>query len=717
MKGRSISFYQFILCFFLGFVLIPEAEAAFFQSGDEQIDFSISVLEDKERQLDVQQVSQLEFNAIQGHSANLGLTESTYWFKLDVRNSGSDSTFFVYIQNANINELVFYDLEEGVEKSFTLSDSSPVYKREFNIQFPLFKIDVQQNSHRVFFLKARGRGVMELPVYIGKASSTFERIGTDQLYFGVYSGIILVMILYNFFLYLSTTDRQYLYYVLYISVVGLTQACLKGYSTKFLWPDSNWLIVHANHVITVLSGIFSILFSIIFLRIKYFLKTVYVILLGAIGVHLAALVIYLSGAYIEGQHILQFNTGLGSILVLFSGFYIFFKKNYKPALFFSLAWSFFLSGVVIYVLKDINVLTYSSITSNAILIGSSLEAAFLSFALADKINVYKKEKEDSQARAMEILREKEQLVREQNVVLEQKVTERTHELEESNESLQKTLNHLKETQAQLVEAEKMASLGQLTAGVAHEINNPINFVTSNVAPLKRDIAIVWDTVNVIREIALADLSLAEKESRISAYQKEQDIDYLKTEIDFLLKGMYEGANRTAEIVKSLRIFSRVDEDSLKFADINEGLDSTLVILNSVIREGVEVIKRYADLPLVECYPGKLNQVFLNIITNAIYAINKKYNGNRGGVLEISTVKDDENVSISIQDNGVGMPDDVKEKIFEPFFTTKEVGEGTGLGMSIVYNTIKKHNGYINIESQVGVGTTFVLVIPLKQQIG
>jgi len=337
--------------------------------------------------------------------------------------------------------------------------------------------------------------------------------------------------------------------------------------------------------------------------------------------------------------------------------------------------------------------------------------------LADKINVYKKEKEESQEQALLTLKENERLVREQNVVLEQRVQERTHALQETNTSLQDALNHLKETQAQLVEAEKMASLGQLTAGVAHEINNPINFVTSNVAPLKRDIRIVWDAMEAIQRVALSDLPVNEKEHQINSYKEEQDIEYLKTEIDFLLKGMHDGANRTAEIVKSLRIFSRVDEDSLKFADINEGLDSTLVILNSVIREGIHVDRQYAKLPMVECYPGKLNQVFLNIITNAIYAINKKFNGNSGGILEICTVADGENVSISIQDNGTGMPEDIKEKIFEPFFTTKEVGEGTGLGMSIVYNTIKKHKGEITIESQVGEGTKFTIVIPIIQQNG
>src|SRR5690606_15279883 len=147
-----------------------------------------------------------------------------------------------------------------------------------------------------------------------------------------------------------------------------------------------------------------------------------------------------------------------------------------------------------------------------------------------------------------------------------------------------------------------------------------------------------------------------------------------------------------------------------------GLDSTLVILNSLVREGITVKKKLEKLPPVECYPGKLNQVFLNIITNGIYAINKKFNGEPGGVLEIETTADSENAYITISDNGIGMSDEVKEKMFEPFFTTKEVGEGTGLGMSIVYNTIRKHQGEIKIESAVGEGVSFIIMIPLTQPV-
>lgn len=681
----------------------------------DSIDFTIGVLEDGTNQLRFSSIKGLSFADIAGHSINLGLTSSTYWFKIQVKNTGSDSIYLLQILNPNINDLTFYNATPQGYVVEKMPSSFQVYEREFKTQYPIFRIKVPPDSVEDYFIRASGRGVMEVPVIIGQNEVILERIADDQLYIGIYGGIIIVMSLYNFFLYLSIKDSQYLYYVLYILVVGLTQLCLKGYAAKFLWPDSGWLIANANHLVTVMSGIFAILFTLNFLRVKHFSKAVYNILCVAIGVHFFAAVVYVAGNYIVGQHLLQINTGFTSMVVLFAGFYIYNRKGYRPALFFCVAWSFFLTGVVIFILKDVGLLPYNTFTSNAILVGSGLEAALLSFALADKINIYKKEKEESQAKALRVSKENEKLIREQNIVLERKVAERTHALEETNHSLQEALTNLQETQAQLVEAEKMASLGQLTAGVAHEINNPINFVTSNVAPLKRDIGMLWDTIKKVEELAFApDLTTEEKVRRIEAYKEEIDFDYLKTEIDFLLKGMREGAHRTAEIVKSLRIFSRSDGDSLKYANINEGLESTLVILNSVIREGTQVIREYGELPQVECYPGKLNQVFLNIITNGLYAINKKFAGQPGGTLSIRTVAELHHVLITIEDNGTGMPPEVKERIFDPFFTTKEVGEGTGLGMSIVYNTIKKHHGEIKVESEVGEGTVFTLSIPLTQ---
>ena len=346
-------------------------------------------------------------------------------------------------------------------------------------------------------------------------------------------------------------------------------------------------------------------------------------------------------------------------------------------------------------------------------IGAALEVILLSLALADRINIFKAEKEKSQEETLKALQENEKIIREQNVVLELKVNERTHELSESNQELNSTLENLKQTQTQLVESEKMASLGQLTAGIAHEINNPINFVTSNINPLKRDIEMVLNALTVIENVGLSDVSTDDKLKQIKEYKEELDFDYLTSEIRHLIKGINEGATRTAEIVKGLRFFSRLDEDDLKLADINEGLESTMVIANNLLNNKIKVVKELGDLPKVECYPGKLNQAFLNIISNAVYAIQKRFGNDLGGEIALITSHDKKDVFIRIKDNGIGMDANTQKKLFEPFFTTKDVGEGTGLGMSIAYNIIKKHNGIINVNSALGEGTEFILQIPIN----
>jgi signal transduction histidine kinase len=349
-------------------------------------------------------------------------------------------------------------------------------------------------------------------------------------------------------------------------------------------------------------------------------------------------------------------------------------------------------------------------------IGTALEVTLLSLALADRINILKKEKEISQAEALEAAQENERIIKEQNVILEQKVQERTTELVATNDELSDTLQDLKETQSQLVASEKMASLGQLTAGIAHEINNPINFVTSNVSPLTRDVNQLLEALENIESIGLSEKSKEEKLQEIEDYKEDLDFDYLKIEIDHLLKGIHEGASRTAEIVKGLKVFSRLDEDDLKKADINECLDSTLVIMNSLLNSSkIKLLKEYGDIPVAECYPGKLNQVFLNIISNAIHAITQVHGESGEGELKITTQSKGKDIYISIKDNGSGMDEVTMSKIFDPFFTTKDVGEGTGLGMSIAYNTIKNHNGEILINSELGKGTEMIIHIPVTHQ--
>jgi two-component system NtrC family sensor kinase len=335
-----------------------------------------------------------------------------------------------------------------------------------------------------------------------------------------------------------------------------------------------------------------------------------------------------------------------------------------------------------------------------------LEIVLLSLVLANQINVYKKQKEEANQRAIFEIRKNEELVVNQNILLEKKVKERTAELEEA-------LRDLKATQSRLVQSEKMASLGVLTAGIAHEINNPINFVSANVIPLKENIEILTKLLAEYKNIDSA--SPKQELERILAMEQDLEIDYLLKETDMLIDGIEEGAKRTHTIVDGLKTFSRGDGFDESLADINNGIKSTLSVLKSKLK-GINMVLNLSKLPLVNCQTGKLNQVFLNLINNAVDALEEKHGANsNNSTIEIITILNENNlVEISIRDNANGISDDLKEKLFEPFFTTKAIGKGTGLGLAISYGIIEEHKGTIDFESELGKGTTFTVILPLAK---
>ena len=283
-----------------------------------------------------------------------------------------------------------------------------------------------------------------------------------------------------------------------------------------------------------------------------------------------------------------------------------------------------------------------------------------------------------------------------------------NELERQKSELNNTLEELTQAQTQLVQSEKMASLGQLTAGVAHELNNPLNFISASIAPLQRNLE------DLLMLLSTYDSLIEEKElssgfRNVTELKETMDYDFMVKEIKNLLSGIKEGASRSEDIVKDLRTFSRMDENEFKGVNIHEGIDSTLLLLSNKIQDGITIHKNYGKIQHVECLPGKLNQVFMNILTNSILAIE----GN--GDITVETSGINEMARISIKDNGKGMSPDVSEHIFEPFFTTRAVGKGTGLGLSISYSIVKEHNGTIEVNSEPGVGSEFIITLPFLRR--
>ena len=283
--------------------------------------------------------------------------------------------------------------------------------------------------------------------------------------------------------------------------------------------------------------------------------------------------------------------------------------------------------------------------------------------------------------------EMSQKVRNSQKALRGKLTE----LQDANEEN-------RETQAKLVHTAKMASLGQLVAGIAHELNNPISFIYSNVSHLS-DYG-----QRLIRLVQTAEKSPKDLEK----VKEEVEFDYIVKDLPKLIQSCEEGARRTRDIVLGLRNFSRLDEAKVKEVDIHDGIDSTLDLLAGEMRPRIKVVKKYGEIPPILCYPSQLNQVFMNVISNAIHAIKDS------GVITITTsLKTKNQVEISIRDSGVGMSKEVQERLFDPFFTTKGVSQGTGLGMSITYGIVEKHGGEIRVKSKLGQGTEFIILLPIK----
>jgi len=671
------------------------------------------MLVDSSNQLGINSVkAKTDYQKITAAVPNLGVSDFSYWLKFYVVSELTDSDAILQLQLPTIDYLDFFLVDSAgkVIRHDKTGDRVSYHNRTYDNPIYTFRFTPKKQKVYSIYLKIHGGEQLQAPLTLGPAIELGEEIQDSIIIFGLYVGIVSVMFIYNLFLFISTKDKTYLYYIVYIFIIGLTQANFQGYAFKFIWPENLWLSTYAVYILSSIAALSAIEFMKLFLHTKHYLPTLHKILNAFYIPYIFAMTAAFMGYLNIGYQVIQITATLAAVYMLVVAAKV-YAKGYTPAKFFLIAWSVFLLGVCTFVMKDYNLLPYNTLTFNMMTLGSAVEVTLLSFALADKINTFKKEKEESQAEALRISKENERLIREQNIELEEKVRVRTLELQSSYNNLEVALKDLKEAQSQLVDSEKMAGLGQLTAGIAHEINNPINFVTSNIKPLELDIDELNEVIQMYESLDL-DGDLNEQLTAIETFKKRIDINFVRDEIKSLLSGIGEGAKRTAEIIRSLKNFSRLDENDTKPVDLNEGLDSTLVLVRSTFPSNLNITKNYGNIPKVECLPGKINQVFMNLISNAIQAIKGKGTTEENEELIISTWHEGDHVKISIKDTGPGMTEEVKQKIFEPFFTTKDVGEGTGLGLSIVFRIIENHNGQIDVLTNLNQGTEFIITLPL-----
>jgi two-component system NtrC family sensor kinase len=681
----------------------------------DSLPFNVAYYKDNTNKLKVTQVDDKLFVQLPNREVlNLGVDDATFWIKLSTTRDLVFDKKVLFIEQGRVKSYEMYREKQGELPRLQQPLVLPGYDKLKNVQGISYLLSDTMRKDEVIYLKLKSHENFIAKISVVTQDKIVANNSFRDVFFGIYTGVMLIMFIYNLFLFIVVRDKSYIHYVFYILFTWLTQISIQGYGEIYIWNSLPLLNSYSVVLCSLLALLFADLFTISFLNTKVFAPRAHKAFLTYIVLILLTICCIFLLDNRTAFMIMQVIIMTGVILALSTSYYVYFKKQFKPAGYYNIAWTILFIGAIFFILKDYSIIPYNNFTIYLLQISSALEVLLLSFALADKINFFKKENEVAQAQALNASLENQKLIREQNIVLEKKVHERTEELQSANSTLNITLTNLKDTQSQLVDAEKMAALGQLTAGIAHEINNPINFVTSNIKPLELDINDLKDIITKYEEIDFNGDVKAQVEE-IEAFKKQIDLSFVNNEIVSLLSGISEGAKRTAEIIRSLRNFSRLDESDMKPVDLNEGLQSTLVLVRNNIPDNLTVISELGNLPKVECQPGKINQVFMNLVSNAIQAIKSKQVPVDEEFLTIKSWYEDQQVKISIKDTGIGMSEETKHRIFEPFFTTKDIGEGTGLGLSIVFSIIEKHKGHIDVISKIGVGTEFIITLNVNPE--
>ena len=650
---------------------------------------------------------------------NLGNDGLWHWVRMDVPASANVGSY-LEIASAQTDSIVV----------MAVCDETVLYRQEIqgvghfeswnDGNYPAFPIPEGACEMVSLYLGVQSGKQLSLPLRIADRGTLRQWSFKRDVFFSFYAGIMLVMLLYNLVLYFTVQDRSYLLYVLFLVGVAGAQLFLAGYQWVLPgWNPNSWLGIRSVHLIGMFSGVSTILFVNQFLDLARRAPRYHRVFNGLMSFYLIAGGCLLVGKLNWAYQVINL-VAMAALLVIPASVHV-LRQGHRSARFLLIAFSFFILTVVVFATSQSFAQFGGGMLEQdwvkfAMPVGSIVEVVLLSIALADRINQLKRDSAKAREEQLRISQLNEKITREQNEVLEERVSQRTEELEERNDRLQSALEELRLAQDQLVQSEKLASIGQLTAGIAHELNNPINFVSSSAQSLRRDFDDVAEIIQSLQSWDGENEDLQEKVNALRARMTQLDLELTMKEIDELLAGIDDGANRTSEIVKGLRIFSRMDGDANTEANLNDLLESTMVILRSSLREDVALVVDLAPtLPTFLCQPGKLNQVFMNLINNAAQATVKAHDSKKDRQVRIRTrwvkAEGQECIQVSIVDNGIGMSEEVQAQIFDPFFTTKDVGEGTGLGLSIVKGILDDHKATLSIESAPGQGSHFLITFP------
>jgi signal transduction histidine kinase len=764
------------------------------------------VLHESEQTLTLQDVQSAAYShlfqrvADSSSELNFGFQSTAVWLRLRLQNSSAEPVErLLEIHNARLSHIEWYQPDVLPERASRITGAAmPFDTRDYLNRFFVFNLQVPAQTERVFYLRIQSTNPLAVParLWLPQAFHSYER--NDYLVQALYFGLAFGMICFNLLLFVALRDSIYLKYVFFTVSIVLTLAAINGLGHEFIWSRFGaWSNMSSYFG-------FSLCMVSLLVFVRHILNTKKVVPITDQFIR------FQIGLYVllPVGFVLSYETFIWPAPVLFgfTSLMVFalalFRavKRQRSAYFFLAAFGMLVIGTFMLILKAYLILDSSVLTDNGLQIGSALEMILMAFALADRFNEMRREKFAAQHQALEAQHRLVTSLKLSERELEERVEQRTHDLkiayveaknsreqaEAAQQQATQALEDLQAAQTQMIQSEKMATLGQIVANVAHEINTPIGAVKSSGRIISDSLD---DTLHAMpalfrtlddshTELFIKMLathrgsgqSLSTRQERalvkeLTRQMEEIDIDNPRhkasilvrmgvrtLEEDFLpllqhpdsdqildtahgvviisnsAENINTAVDKVSKIVFALKSFSHTDASGeMVEVDLIDSLETVLTIYHSQIRQGTELVREYDALPPMRCVPDEINQVWTNLIHNAIQAMAMQQASERPvqpeaycdtgifegyqGKLSIGIRQEGKFAVVSVSDTGPGIPEHVRGKIFEPFFTTKPVGVGSGLGLDIVRRVVEKHQGRIELQTQVGVGTTFTVYLP------
>ncbi|QIP11231.1 hypothetical protein G8759_00530 [Spirosoma aureum] len=634
-----------------------------------------------------------------------------YWFRFELTNQ-TTSDLFLHFVYAGTEYITVYEVADGkLLETYQLGTLQPQRTYTFLKSNEVCPTSVRQGQTHVFYVQMRGVFTTALPIYAQATGTLLQTLHRDDLFYGLYYGFILIIIIYSLLLYARLRENDTLLYSIWVIFMGLQLALFRGHTNEFFWP-SNPAIERYATVLAGLTGLVHIPFTLAFLRLRQRAPLFYKLGIGILILYAIGIILNLIGvsASVGESRRLDFVPQIALLEGIFSvtAGIIIFRRGFRPALFYVIGNLVFFASIFLFLNYANGALPYSFWTYNSLHLGSGIEIILFTLALTNKVNLLKQQQEAAVQEQLRLTEANRQLVAQQNTILEEKVSRRTAELHSQKEELQKTLTTLQATQTQLIQQAKLASLGEVTAGIAHEILNPLNFV-NNFAKMSVELA------DELKEgVEMSDYPL---------------VTDLTGDIRKNLQSIAQNGQRAADIVGNMLEHARTGTSGPRQpTDLNALADRYIHLSyhallakdksGSMAQLNAQLITELdPDVGMIDLVPQDMGRVLQNLFNNAFYEVAQKARKQPADYQPTVCVRTERmanEVKLTVYDNGAGIPQSIRPKIFQPFFTTKPTGQGIGLGLSLSYDIITNGNGgHIDVHTEEGKFTEFHVYLPLS----